>query len=105
MNKLTVPDEHPAWRVLMVEDDSDDYLITRDLFTEIGQGGITLEWVSTYQAGLATYLDRGGRVLIESTELIAGENAPGLLNGDWTSRYLGSNSLIRSPQAGRSDST
>ena len=52
MNTLSIPDEHPAWRVLMIEDDSEDYLITRDLFTEIGQGGITLEWVSTYQAGL-----------------------------------------------------
>lgn len=59
----------------------------------------------TYQDGLATYLDRGGRLLIESTELIDGENAPGLLRGDWTSRYLGSNGLILAPQAGRADST
>ncbi|MGH2650265.1 MAG: hypothetical protein ACRDHK_03520 [Actinomycetota bacterium] len=58
-----------------------------------------------YQDGLSTYLDGGGRLLLESRELIDGENAPGLLRADWTSRYFGSTDLIRSPISGRTDST
>ena len=39
-------------RVLLVEDDEDDYLLTRDLLAEIGPGEFDLEWVRTYEAGL-----------------------------------------------------
>ncbi|MGD2205916.1 MAG: ATP-binding protein [Anaerolineae bacterium] len=39
-------------KVLMVDDDEDDYVITRDLLCESAGGDFDLEWVSTYEAGL-----------------------------------------------------
>lgn len=38
--------------VLLVEDDEDDYVITRDLLSEIEDEQFDLEWVSTYDAAL-----------------------------------------------------
>jgi len=37
--------------VLLIDDDEDDYLLTRDLLIEIG--GVALEWKSSYEDGLA----------------------------------------------------
>ena len=39
-------------RVLFVDDDEDDYILTRDLLTELGGSRFELEWASTYEAGL-----------------------------------------------------
>ena len=39
-------------RVLLVEDDEDDYVLTRDLLAEGFGGGVTVEWASTRSAGL-----------------------------------------------------
>ena len=39
-------------RVLLVEDDEDDFTITRDLLSEIPGGQFTLDWVKTFEAGL-----------------------------------------------------
>lgn len=41
----------PPIRVLLVEDDEDDYVLTRDLLEEIEQQPYLLEWVSTFEAG------------------------------------------------------
>lgn len=38
-------------KVLLIEDDEDDYILTRELFSEI-EGGFDLEWVSCYEEGL-----------------------------------------------------
>ncbi len=43
--------EQPV-RVLLVEDDEDDYLLTRDLFSEISGQAFQLEWVSNYDEAL-----------------------------------------------------
>ena len=40
-------------RVLLVEDDEDDYLLTRDLLSEIGEGRYALDWVASYDAAVA----------------------------------------------------
>ncbi len=40
-------------RVLLVEDDEDDYLLVRDYLSEASDASFTLEWVPTYEAGLA----------------------------------------------------
>src|SRR5689334_7530509 len=37
-------------RVLLVEDDEDDYTLTRDLLAEIEGARFELEWVATYEA-------------------------------------------------------
>ncbi len=57
MNMDIMQNKRITWRVLIVDDDREDYLITRDLFAEIGQGEITLEWAATYQDGLQALLD------------------------------------------------
>lgn len=44
-------------RVLLVEDDEDDYLLTRELLEEIAGGQLTLEWSSSYEAGRAQLLE------------------------------------------------
>ena len=43
-------------KVLLVEDDEDDYIIARDLFAEIRGDRFTLDWTRTFQAGLDTML-------------------------------------------------
>jgi len=40
-------------RVLLIDDDRDDYLLTRDLFAEIPGGRYQLIWVADYATGLA----------------------------------------------------
>lgn len=39
-------------RILLVDDDEDDYILTRDLFGEIEGSRYKLDWVSTYEEGL-----------------------------------------------------
>jgi len=39
-------------RVLLVDDDEDDYIITRDLLSEIGEMEFDLDWVGTYGTAL-----------------------------------------------------
>jgi PAS domain S-box-containing protein len=45
--------ERRIWRVLHVEDDEEDYLITRELLSQSQGSKIVLDWVSTYEEGLA----------------------------------------------------
>jgi signal transduction histidine kinase len=44
---------HRPARVLLIDDDEDDYFLTRDLLADVPRGRYTLDWVSTYEAGLA----------------------------------------------------
>ncbi len=44
-------EEQPI-KVLLVEDDEDDYILTRDLLAGNGRTSFALEWVSTYAGGL-----------------------------------------------------
>jgi DNA-binding NtrC family response regulator len=48
--------EIPPIRVLLVDDDHDDYAIMRDLFIEIEVGKFRLEWVDTYDAAIEKML-------------------------------------------------
>jgi len=43
--------DNAAVKVLLIEDDEDDYLITRDLLSEIAQPTIDLEWVNSAARG------------------------------------------------------
>lgn len=38
-------------RVLVVDDDEDDYILTRDLLQEIDGARFEVEWVGTYKNG------------------------------------------------------
>jgi len=40
-------------RVLLVDDDEDDYVMTRDLLVELGRGAFLLDWVSSYEEARA----------------------------------------------------
>ena len=53
-------------KVLLVEDDEDDYIIARDLFAEIRGNRFTLEWAKTFQSGLdAMLLNRHDVCLVD----------------------------------------
>jgi signal transduction histidine kinase len=43
-------------KVLLVEDDEDDFVFTRDLLSEIDAGRFEIEWAQTYEQGLARVL-------------------------------------------------
>jgi PAS domain S-box-containing protein len=43
----------PPQRILLVEDDEDDYLITRDLLEAQDHSSYTVQWCSTYESALA----------------------------------------------------
>jgi len=43
-------------KVLLVEDDEDDFVMTRDLLSEIDESRFDLEWVATYDAALETMI-------------------------------------------------
>ena len=45
-------------RLLLVEDDEDDYVLTRDLLADIPGGTYALDWVTTVQAGLAVVAEQ-----------------------------------------------
>jgi diguanylate cyclase (GGDEF)-like protein/PAS domain S-box-containing protein len=40
-------------RVLLVDDDEDDYVMTRDLLAELGRGAFLLDWISSYEEARA----------------------------------------------------
>jgi diguanylate cyclase (GGDEF)-like protein/PAS domain S-box-containing protein len=50
--------EGPVTRILLVEDDEDDYVLTRDLLADIPGETYALDWVTTVAAGLATVGER-----------------------------------------------
>src|SRR5437899_6158067 len=41
-------------KVLLIEDDEDDFIIARDMFSEIRGTRFTLDWVKTFEAGVQT---------------------------------------------------
>ncbi len=45
--------EHSYLKILLVEDDEDDYVFIRDLLSEIERVHVDLDWVSTYHEGMA----------------------------------------------------
>lgn len=47
-----IPSSEPTVRLLLVDDDADDCLLTREIVSRIPRGRYTLDWVSDYDAGL-----------------------------------------------------
>ena len=54
----------PPVRALLIDDDRDDYLLTRSYFEDMPAGRFTLEWVDTYEAGLAAVAAGGHDVYL-----------------------------------------
>jgi signal transduction histidine kinase len=48
----TQPASKAPVRVLLIDDDRDDYILTRDLFAEVPGDRYHLDWVATYEEGL-----------------------------------------------------
>lgn len=46
-----------VWRILLVDDDEDDYLLTRSMLAESRQGQFQLEWASSYERGAEMLCD------------------------------------------------
>jgi putative nucleotidyltransferase with HDIG domain len=44
-------------RILLVDDDEDDYILTKELLKEFKHKGYSLDWVSTYEAGLKSMIE------------------------------------------------
>lgn len=70
-----------------------------------GQTGFFSTVMRDYQDGMAAYLDGGGKLMIESLNLIEGHRAIGALRPDWVTRYMGSTDLIYAPLAGEADTS
>ena len=51
-------------RVLLIDDDQDDYLITRDLLAEIPAGEYQLDWSPDYESGLETFCKKEHDVVL-----------------------------------------
>ena len=48
----TPKDERNEVKVLLVDDDEDDYALTRDLLADISGGNYKLEWISDFDKGI-----------------------------------------------------
>jgi len=55
---------HARIRVLIVDDDEDDFIIARDLFLEIDNTRYLVDWASTYAEGLERMRERGHDVYL-----------------------------------------
>jgi two-component system, sensor histidine kinase and response regulator len=51
-------DDAPAISILLVDDDEDDYLLTRELLIEADSRRFTLTWAATYEAALEAIAQR-----------------------------------------------
>lgn len=68
------------------------------------QSGIST-LIQSYQPGIKSYLDAGGRLMLEGYDIVTGYNAPGALNADFVTSYMGCDSLHFAPLQGQVDST
>ena len=83
--------ESYIWRILLVDDDEDDFLITRDLISDTRRDKFILEWAPTYRQGLeALFQNDYDAVLVDfdlgpktGLELIREVSAAGLLHSDY----------------------
>lgn len=59
----------PILRVLLIEDDEDDYLITQDMLSEVSSVKIQLTWKDSLTDGLATLRENAGDVALVDLRL------------------------------------
>ena len=43
--------DHPTWKILLIDDDQDDYVLTREMFKHVPRRSIYLDYVSTLAEG------------------------------------------------------
>lgn len=61
--------EGQPWRILMVEDDDDDYALTRAMLAESEQSRIELHWAPSYNSGLAAVEKNGWHAVLVDYDL------------------------------------
>ena len=59
----------PILNVLLIDDDEDDYVITRDLLSDIDTTRFELDWTSSSGDGLAEMLRTDTRIIVEKSQL------------------------------------
>ena len=57
-------DADPPIKVLLVEDDEDDYVLTRDMLTDIYGKALELDWIDTGEAGIEAIVKGGHDVAL-----------------------------------------
>src|SRR5207248_7193075 len=72
MQAQTMTDDRPV-RVLMVDDDEDDFVIVRDLLRDAGDGRYDLTWVNNFEEGLRRACDRRVDVIVVDYRLGASD--------------------------------
>jgi DNA-binding NtrC family response regulator len=45
------------WKILLIDDDREDYILTHSLLADIKYGSFDLDWLNTYEAGLKSIQD------------------------------------------------
>src|SRR5512146_2606614 len=55
MEKSMLQDQ--TWALLLVDDDEDNYLLTREMLTSVRRKKFRLDWVSTFEAGRVALRD------------------------------------------------
>ncbi len=53
-----------AIKVLLIDDDEDDYILTRELLAEVNDGNYALDWANSYEAGLTVAARREHHVCL-----------------------------------------
>ncbi|MEX1258243.1 MAG: ATP-binding protein [Gemmatimonadota bacterium] len=86
MKQTTSSDASDAIRVLLVEDDEEDYLLTRDLLARVPEGNYRLEWARSFQEGIAQLEERTFDVCLLDFRLGARDGLDFL--GEATARHI-----------------
>jgi PAS domain S-box-containing protein len=74
-----------AIKVLLIDDDEDDYILTRELFSEVKGGKYALDWASSYEEGLEVIKRREHHVCLVDYRL-GGRSGVQLIREVWKSR-------------------
>ncbi len=60
-------DEH--WKILLVEDDEDDYFLVKTWLSQVKHGQFSLQWTSSYEAGLRSVVEEAFDVVLVDYQL------------------------------------
>jgi hypothetical protein len=92
---------HESVKVLLIEDDEDDYLITRNLLRGVEAPTFVLEWVKTYDAGLEALTNNQYDVCLLDYDLGGPTGLDLLREPEWGNRLPGERSCQSHPPGTR----
>ena len=56
-------------RILMIDDDEEDFILTRDLISETGHNTYTIEWVNNFTEGIKKIFQKNHDVCLVDYQL------------------------------------